>query len=123
MFGKEAFAEGLRQLGHAVEDRGGPRVSFSHTIGGGRFKDTTVTIGIEVPSDFNVTPPTGPHITPRLIPINTNALGNDRAAESSFGPEWQYLSRPFRDGSDGWNRTKRDVKAYLRHIRNILETL
>lgn len=124
MFGKEAFIEGLRQLNYSPEDRGENRVAFGYTIGAGRFKDKVITVGIEVPPDFNVTCPTGPHISPRLIPINTNAPGNDRAAESpNFGAEWQYLSRPFRDGTDGWNRTSRDVKAYLRHVRNILETL
>lgn len=122
-FGKEAFSEGLRQLGYNPEDLGGNRLAFEYTIGAGRFKDMAITIGIEVPPDFNVTCPTGPHTLPRLIPINTGASGNDRAAESPFGPEWQYLSRPFVDQQAGWNRTSRDVKAYLRHIRRILETL
>jgi hypothetical protein len=124
MFGKEAFSEGLKQLGYDPEDRGNNRVAFKYKIGAGRFKDTVITIGIEVPPDFNVTCPTGPHISPRLIPINTSATGNDRAAESpQFGPEWQYLSRPFVDQNAGWNRTSRNVKAYMRHIKRVLETL
>ena len=124
MFGKDAFTEGLKQLGYAPEDRGDNRVAFKYKIGSGRFKDTELKIGIEVPQDFNVTCPTGPHISPRLIPINGNAPGNDRAVESpNFGADWQYLSRPFVDQQNGWNRTTRDVKAYLRHIKRILETL
>jgi len=79
--------------------------------------------GIEVPADFNVTCPTGPHILPGLIPLNPSGAGNDRAATSPFGDEWQYLSRPFRDEQQGWNRTKRDVKAYLHHVRQILDAL
>lgn len=124
MFGKQAFSDGLRVLGYDPEDRGDNRVAFKCTIGAGRFKDRVITVGIEVPADFNVTCPTGPHISPRLIPINTNAMGNDRAAESpNFGSDWQYLSRPFGDQQAGWNRTTRDVKAYMRHIKRIFDTL
>lgn len=124
MFGKDAFIDGLKQLGYSPQDKGDNRVAFVYTINDGRFKDRKITIGIEVPTDFNVTCPTGPHISPRLIPLNPQGAGNDRAAESpNFGADWQYLSRPFRDQEAGWNRTSKDVKAYLRHVTWILETL
>jgi hypothetical protein len=124
VFGKEAFKAGLEQLGYTVEDRGDQRLSFKYAIGAGRFEGKDVLVGIEVPADFDVTCPTGPHISPRLIPINTNGAGNDRAAESpNFGADWQYLSRPFSENQQGWNRVTRGVKAYLRHIKRILETL
>jgi hypothetical protein len=124
MFGKEAFTEGLQQLGHVVEDRGANRLAFKYQIRAGRFKDREITVGVEVPPDFNVTCPTGPHLSPRLIPINPNGTGNDRAMESpNFGTDWEYLSRPFVDQQQGWNRTKRDVKSYVRHIKRIVETL
>jgi hypothetical protein len=124
MFGKEAFATELKALGFNAADLGENRLAFKYVIGEGRFKDQAITIGLEVPPDFNVTCPTGPHISPRLIPINTGALGNDRAAESpNFGAEWQYLSRPFGEQQMGWGRTNRTVKAYLRHIKRILEVL
>ncbi len=124
MFGKDVFIEGLKQLGYSPEDLGENRVAFSYVIRGGRFKDQTIRVGIEVPSDFAVTCPSGPHISPRLIPLNSGGQGNDRAVESpKFGADWQYLSRPFRDGANGWNRTTKDVKAYLKHIAPILGTL
>lgn len=124
MFGKQAFSEGLKQLGYCPEDLGDSRLAFPYTIATGRFKDQAVKIGIEVPADFNVTCPTGPHLSPRLIPINPNGTGNDRAVDSpNFGSAWQYLSRPFVDQNEGWGRTTKDVKAYLRHIKRILETL
>lgn len=124
MVGKEAFSAGLKELGYEAEDCGGNRIAFKYVIGAGRFKDQTIKVGIEIPADFNVTCPTGPHISPRLIPINTGAMGNERAAESpNFGAEWQYLSRPFVDQQQGWNRTNRSVKAYFRHIKRILESL
>jgi hypothetical protein len=124
-FGKELFIQGLKELGHEPEeDRGDNRVVFKYGIAAGRFQGQTIFVGIEVPTDFNVTCPTGPHISPRLIPINPNGAGNDRAAESpNFGLDWEYLSRPFRDQREGWNRTSRDVKAYMRHVKHILETL
>src|SRR5258708_5279625 len=127
MFGKEAFTASLNrpalivylnvrrlslQLGYLPEDGKDNRLTFKYTISAGRFKDAVLTVGIEVPPDFNVTCPSGPHISPRLIPINPNAPGNDRSAESpNFGSEWQYLSRPFVDQQAGWNRTSRNVKA------------
>jgi hypothetical protein len=123
IFGKDAFIQGLKELGYDPQDRGGNRVSFQYTIGAGRFKDRSIAVGIEVPPDFNVTCPSGPHISPRLIPMNLQAQDNSRAAESPFGTDWQYLSRPFLDQQAGWNRTKREVKTYLRHVKRILEAL
>lgn len=124
MFGKEAFSEGLKALGYVPDDAKDNRLTFKYTISAGRFKDTVISVGIEVPGDFNVTCPSGPHISPRLIPINASAPGNDRSAESpNFGSEWQYLSRPFVDQQAGWNRTSRSVKAYMQHIKRILDTL
>jgi hypothetical protein len=124
MFGKESFMAGLQELGYTVEDRGETRLAFKYTIGDGRFKGTEISIGLEVPQDFNVTCPTGPHLSPRLIPLNGNGAGNDRAVESpNFGADWQYLSRPFGDQQSGWGRTNRTVKGYLRHIKRIVESL
>jgi hypothetical protein len=124
MFGKEAFKAGLQDLGYAVEDRDETRLTFSYIIGAGRFNGREIRIGLEVPADFNVTCPTGPHLSPRLIPINGNGAGNDRAVESpSFGPDWEYLSRPFGDQQSGWGRTNRTVKGYLRHVKRIVEQL
>jgi len=123
VLGKEAFSEGLKELGYAVEEMANNRVAFPYAVPTGRFKGQIVKIGLEVPPDFRATCPTGPHISPRLIPNNPNGGPENRAAESPFGAEWQYLSRPFVEGADGWNRTTKDVRAYLRHIQRILEAL
>ena len=123
VFGKEAFAAGLKELGYAPEDLGNNRVAFAYTVAAGRFKGQVIKMGLEVPRDFHATCPTGPHISPRLIPINANGGPNNRAADSPFGAEWAYLSRPFVDGADGWNRTTKDVKAYMRHLQRVLEIL
>lgn len=123
MNGKDLFTDGLAHLGYATEDLGGAWVGFNYAIGAGRFSGTTIRVGIEVPPDFNVTCPPGFHFTPQLIPMNPSAGGNDRAAQSPRGQEWQYLSRPFVEDPVGWHRTTRSVKAYLKHIKRILETL
>ena len=123
IFGKEAFAAGLMELGYQPEDLGENRLAFNYTIRTGRFDGQVIKVGVEVPPDFHVTCPTGPHVSPRLIPINPNGGPHDRAADSGFGGDWQYLSRPFVDGANGWNRTTKDVKAYLRHVQRVLEIL
>jgi len=53
MFGKEAFIQGLKELGYAAESLDGNRIAFQYTIKGGRFKDQPIKVGIEVPADFN----------------------------------------------------------------------
>jgi hypothetical protein len=123
VFGKEAFAAGLNELGYVPEDLESNRVAFAYTIPVGRFKDQVITVGIEVPPDFSATCPTGPHIKPQLIPLNPNGGPEDRAAASPFGADWQYFSRPFVEQGEGWNRTTKDVKAYLRHLRRVFEAL
>jgi hypothetical protein len=123
VFGKEAFAAGLKELGYSPEDLGSNRLGFPYTVPAGRFKDQVVSVGVEVPGDFNATCPTGPHVKPRVIPINTNGGPENRAADSPFGPEWQYFSRPFGERNEGWNTTTKDVKTYLRHVQRIFEAL
>jgi hypothetical protein len=126
MVGKEAYIDGLKQLGYKPEELKEPgenRVAFSYVIREGRFKDRTVLVGVEVPPDFPVTCPTGPHISEKLIPMNPNGTGNDKAVDSPFGTDWMYLSRPLDVGNEGWNRTTKEVKAYIKHVKRILETL
>ena len=123
VFGIEAFANGLTDLGYVSEDLGNNRLAFAYTVSAGRFKGQIVRIALEIPPDFHATCPTGPHISPRLIPINPNGGPSNRAADSPLGADWEYLSRPFVEGTDGWNRTTKDVKAYLRHIQRVFEIL
>jgi len=121
-FGKDKFAEGLERLGYEVEDKGSSRLAIKHTIGQGRFKGCEVLIGFEVPGDFELTPPSGPHISPRLLPINTGGADHHTRAHESpnFGDEWEYLSRPFPVGE--WPR-QRNVGSYLNYVIQLLETL
>lgn len=116
----DEFARELAALINRTPDSlGGNRLSFTYEIPVGRFKGVTITIGIEVPADFPNTPPSGPHIKPRLLPLNPNAPSHpERVAPSPFGEEWEYWSRPFSD----WAESDHSVKSYLAHIRNLFAT-
>ncbi|VVB84927.1 Uncharacterised protein [uncultured archaeon] len=114
------FLEQLKALGYNDAMLEGNRVKFTYQVMSGRFKDKTITMGFEIPQDFPLTPPSGPHISPRVLPLNPSAATHpERVAESPFGPEWEYWSRPFND----WQNTNKTVEAYMtRHIFHLFET-
>jgi len=118
--GKQKFKKGLEELGYKISDIDENRLSIKHKITDGRFKNQEIEVGFEVPADFELNPPTGPHIKPRLLPIRPDGPDhNTRAHESeNFGTEWEYLSRPI----PNWP-AKRTVKSYLKYIIHLLNTL
>jgi len=124
--GRAEFAQQLQNLGYEfLSLPPGPtqpenRVAFRYRVPGGRFKDREVELGFEVPPDFPRTPPSGPHVSPRLLPINPNAPGHpDRVHESpNFGANWEYWSRPYR----GTWRGREGVSEYLAHIDHVFST-
>jgi hypothetical protein len=118
--GRDKFKNGLEALGYAVELRDPDKVIVAYTVADGRFAGQQIKLGVQVPQDFEMTPPGGIHISPRLIPINPNPQNHSRAAESApFGPEWEYLSRPFL----GKWALKRTVKRYMEYVADLLNTL
>ena len=125
--GRNKFKEGLEAMGFTPEvkdeEKDGVKVQdkimILFTISDGRFAGQQVKLGFQVPQDFEMTPPGGPHISPRLIPININSPDHSRAHESPFGPGWEYLSRPF---TEQWAR-KRTVKRYMEYVAYLLNTL
>lgn len=117
--GRDKFKEGLEALGHTPELKDENKIIIPFVVEKGRFAGQQIQLGFEVPADFEMAPPGGPHISPRLIPVNTAPQDNSRAAESPFGPDWQYLSRPF---LDQWP-LKRTVKRYLEFVSHILNEL
>ena len=117
--GTDRFAAELEDLGYKVSRLGENRLTINYRIGEGRFQDRQIKLGFEVPTDFELSAPGGPHISPRLIPINPSAPAHpERSATSSFGDNWQYLSRPFHEWS-----LKRTVKRYLEYVAHVLNTL
>ena len=122
--GREEFVRQLLELGYELlplppdPAQPGNRVAIEYVVQGGRFAGQTIKLGFEVPPDFPRTPPSGPHVSPRLLPINPGANHPDRAAESPFGPDWEYWSRPYR----GKWRGREGVSEYLAHIDHLFST-
>lgn len=114
---RQHFIEQLKELGYAVDERGSEQVAIAYTIPVGRFAKKTIRLGFKVGNDFPANPPSGPHVSPHLLPINnkdkTYPLGGIH--DSPFGPDWQYWSRPY----NGWNQTDRTARTYLAHIRRL----
>lgn len=115
------FITQLQALGYNVEDKGGNRLAFRYIIPLGRYAGQDIWLGFEVGEDFPATPPGGPHVSPRLLPLNnTQGVPHPIGAihESTFGEGWEYWSRPF----PVWPDTDRTVIAYMRHIRRLFDT-
>lgn len=117
--GLRYFIDQLRDTGLTVEELGGDKIAFTYSIPCGRFKGKEIKLGFHVPPDFPFTPPSGPHISPRLLPINENAPAHPaRVHTGDFGDDWQYWSRPF----PNWSKTNKTVRDYMRYIRHLFET-
>jgi hypothetical protein len=119
----EDFAKQLREMGYDITEYPDGCVSFPYTIEVGKFESQEITLGFIVPPDFPLSPPTGPHIKPRLLPINTAqgahpASGVHESQSKQFGTEWQYWSRPM----NHWAGTQRTAADVMRHVRRLFET-
>ena len=113
------FVEQLNTLGYELEDHGDGKVSIPYVIPTGKFADKSVRLGFAIPEDFPLTPPSGPHINPELLPRVAGGIHpNGGIHESPFGPGWQYWSRPM----NHWAQTKRAVKDVLAHVRHLFDT-
>ncbi len=118
MSGKPEFERQLRELGYEPQDQVDGRVVFPYTVPAGSFAGKNVLLGTKVPPDFPRTPPGGPHISPRLQPLNPGCPTHpNRVHESDFGPEWQYWSRSVPNWKPGGG-----VAAYLAYVHRLFET-
>src|SRR6266851_2065728 len=91
------FVKQLRELGYQPQEVDSDRVIFPYDVPCGRLAGQQIKLGFVVPADFNLTPPSGPHVSPRLLPINppSGTHPNSGIHESpNFGTDWQYWSRP-----------------------------
>ena len=114
------FTNELQALGYQVQDHGDGKISFPYTVPCGKFADQEIRLGFVVPEDFNLSSPSGPHITPKLLPRKTDGdkHPHDGVHDSPFGDEWQYWSRPMHH----WAKTGRTVKEVLAHMRRLFDT-
>jgi hypothetical protein len=126
--GVASFAEGLRELGFQPSAVNGmpDHLVIDYTVPVGRFSGRKVRQGFIVPSDFPLTAPSGPHVSPNIHPIQgggTHPTGGvhseqAKAFKSNGTDEWQYWSRPFQD----WGASKRTVAIYMGFIYRLWET-
>jgi hypothetical protein len=117
--GREEFERQLRELGYSPEpSQPDGRVVFEYTAPRGRFNKQAVRLGFEVPPEFPRTPPPGPHVTPRILPMNPSAASHpEKTNDSPYGGDWQYWSRPF----TGWTG-RESVAKYLVFVDHLFET-
>jgi hypothetical protein len=116
--GRTLFAEGLHGLGFDPELVEGSEtmIEFGYVIPNGPRSGEQVRLGLEVPENFPVEPPHGPHYRPTILRGRGIAGVHENLA---FGCEWDHWSRPH----PRWNLTDRSVGAYLRHLRTLNEEL
>jgi len=119
---RQEFISQLTELGYKVEDLGNNRVTLKYVIPIGRLSNQEIILGFLVQDDFPANPPSGPHISPRLLPINTEDKTHPNGGihtSEQFGTEWEYWSRPF----PAWGSTDHTVRTYMAFIRRLFETL
>lgn len=119
---KAEFVKELRELGYQVEELDGDKIVFPYEIPCGRLAEQKIKLGFIAPGDFPLTPPSGPHVSPRLLPINPSSGTHPNCGiqeSPQFGADWQYWSRPL----NHWAQTKRQAKDVMAHIRHLFDTL
>jgi hypothetical protein len=116
---QKEFADQLEALGYQPHVLDAEKLTFPYKIPVGKFIGQDVQLGLIVGADFPLSPPSGPHLHPRLLPVHPGGEHPSGGInESPFGAEWEYWSRPFPD----WPATDRTVRAYLAHIRHLFAT-
>lgn len=117
---RQDFIDQLKTLGHQVEDRGNSRIVFPYTIPLGKFLGKEIQLGLVIHDDWVLNPPSGPHLSPHLLPLHpANDLPHPAGGvhpSGDFGDAWQYWSRPYHD----WPTSDRTAKAYMAFIRKLL---
>ena len=113
----------LNELGYMPRDRGDGLIDFDYEIEVGPLAGRVVKLGWELPGDWPLMPPSGPRVSPRILPLNSNGeLGHPLGAVHEaprFGPDWEYWSRP----CNHWAQTDRTAAVYMCHIRHLFDTL
>jgi hypothetical protein len=125
------FIEELRELGYEVDNSPHPQAPenvvarFPFQIPLGTHAGEQITLAFIVPPDYPMTCPSGPYMTPLVLPLNTSTneppYGGVSDASGTFGAGWEYWSRPYQD--NGWAKSERNAKAYMRHIKHLFHLI
>jgi hypothetical protein len=124
------FINELRALGYDVNDSSpGPQLGeqtvarFAYRIPLGTKARDVVTLGLIVPPDYPMVCPSGPYMSPHMLPLNTSTseppYGGISDGSGTFGDGWQYWSRPYQD----WTQSPRNARAYMRHIAHLFHLI
>lgn len=105
--GAAGFLAALAAAGYTAMEKDGHAV-FTYTVEVGSLAGREISIGLQIPGDWPITPPPGPHVSPRLGHPDGAVHG------SPLGDDWEYWSRP----DDLWP-DERSMRAYLRHLRTL----
>lgn len=109
--GAPGFVAALASHGYSVtEDR--EFAIFPYTVEIGSQAGRQVRIGLQKPGDWPLSPPPGPHVSPRL------GHPHGSVHPSPLGADWEYWSRPV----PNW-AADRSLAAYLRHLRTLFSQL
>ncbi len=118
--GAADFVQQLRDLGYEVRELGAGKVAFPYEIPVGRMVGQRIQLGFMAPPDFPLTPPSGIHVSPPLLPKQSGGSHPTGAIhDSPFGSDWQYWSRPI----SHWSQTKRTARDVMAHVRHLFDTL
>ncbi|MFG1926854.1 hypothetical protein [Cryptosporangium sp. NPDC048952] len=109
--GAAALVAALTASGYEVLQQG-EFVTFAYRIEVGTRAGEEIRIGLQIPGDWPMSPPPGPHISP--------PFGHPGGAvhPSPLGTDWEYWSRP----AQNWP-ADRTVRSYLRHLRTLFSQI
>ncbi len=127
MVGPELFRDQLRELGLMAELRDG-FVFFTYKPCVGPLDGEAIEMAL-FPQDHPRTPPSGPFMTPRIMPIHPEGdpaphggvhVAHERQGFRDPDGFWEYWSRPFND----WDQHGRTAQSYLDvHLRRLFACL
>ena len=124
LVGGALFATQLSEAGVSVVELGDEHVVIpAYRVAEGKFEGLEMDLGVVVPADFPLTPPSGPHVH-KLIHVNrgdgVHPDGHIHASSDHsqhFKDGWQYWSRPFPD----WTSGSRHAVRYMEYVRALWE--
>ena len=124
LIGSKLFAAQLCAAGYDVVELPDHHVQFPYTVYVGKYEGVTLAIGLVIPENFPMTPPSGPHIDKLLHPNQsggnhpTGGVHPSPKYSKHFGSNWQYWSRPY----PKWANGKRDTGCYMAFIHGLWAT-
>ena len=123
--GGALFAKQLRDAEFDVVELGDDHIMIpEYRVPVGKFEGLQVDLGIVVPLDFSLSPPSGPHVHKLIHENRSDGPHPDGHIHPSskhskhFGDGWQYWSRPH----PNWTSSGRNAVRYMEHVSALWES-